>query len=103
MRALWCVHTINVMLNNMSLFVSNSYIEFVNSIQALGLELASSRWAKKIKACRQKQHLGMYIYMTWWPHINNFPGSGHQCTDPSHSHSTWDEWACKCFLDDELF
>lgn len=31
MRALWCVHTINVMLNNMSLFVSNSYIEFVNS------------------------------------------------------------------------
>lgn len=68
MRALWCVHTINVMLNNMSLFVSNSYIEFVNSIQALGLELASSRWAKKIRAPRQKQHLGMYIYMTWWPH-----------------------------------
>lgn len=94
MRALWCVHTINVMLNNMSLFVSNSYIEFVNS------RIGASQ---KIRACRQKQHLGMYIYMTWWPHINNFPGSGHQCTDPSHSHSTWDEWACKCFLDDELF
>lgn len=57
MRALWCVHTINVMLNNMSLFVSNSYIEFVNSIQALGLELASSRWAKKIRTASRYVHI----------------------------------------------
>lgn len=28
---LWCVYIINVMLNNMLLFVLNFYIEFVNS------------------------------------------------------------------------
>lgn len=56
----WWVHTINVMLN-MSLFLSNSYNEFVIVYKLWDWSLASSRLAKKNKKSTTKT-VYRYVY-----------------------------------------